>query len=64
MRADEIRSRFLDYFARQGHSVRPSSPLVPKDRRLIITGLGDRLAPPEQAELIWEHCDRCAFHWF
>ena len=29
-------------------------PLVPKDRRLIITGLGDRLAPPEQAELLWE----------
>ena len=39
-------------------------PLVPKHRRLIITGLGDRLAPPEQAELLWEHWDRCAFHWF
>lgn len=39
-------------------------PVVPKDRRLIIAGLGDRLAPPEQAELLWEHWDRCAFHWF
>ncbi len=40
-------------------------PLVPKDRRLIITGLGDRLAPPpQQAEMLWEHWDRCAFHWF
>ncbi|MDT5016797.1 MAG: hypothetical protein QOD39_2957, partial [Mycobacterium sp.] len=39
-------------------------PLVPKDRRLIIAGLGDRLAPPEQAEMLWEHWDRCAFHWF
>jgi pimeloyl-ACP methyl ester carboxylesterase len=39
-------------------------PLVPKDRRLIIAGLGDRLAPPEQAEELWEHWDRCAFHWF
>ncbi|MCV7281514.1 alpha/beta fold hydrolase [Mycolicibacterium flavescens] len=39
-------------------------PLVPKDRRLIITGLGDRLAPPHQAEMLWEHWDRCAFHWF
>jgi pimeloyl-ACP methyl ester carboxylesterase len=39
-------------------------PLIPKDRRLIITGLGDRLAPPEQAEMLWEHWDRCAFHWF
>ncbi|MFV9634882.1 alpha/beta hydrolase family protein [Mycobacterium neumannii] len=40
------------------------APLVPKDRRLIITGLGDRLAPPEQAEMLWKHWDRCAFHWF
>lgn len=39
-------------------------PLVPRERRLIITGLGDRLAPPEQAELLWRHWDRCAFHWF
>ncbi|BBX90106.1 peptidase [Mycolicibacterium boenickei] len=39
-------------------------PLVPKERRLIITGLGDRLAPPQQAEMLWEHWDRCAFHWF
>ncbi|MFW0148581.1 alpha/beta hydrolase family protein [Mycobacterium sp. smrl_JER01] len=39
-------------------------PLVPKDRRLIIAGLGDRLAPPEQAELLWRHWDRCTFHWF
>ncbi|KWX66483.1 peptidase [Mycobacterium sp. NAZ190054] len=39
-------------------------PLVPKDRRLIIAGLGDRLAPPEQAEILWRHWDRCAFHWF
>ena len=39
-------------------------PLVPKERRLIIAGLGDRLAPPEQAEMLWEHWDRCAFHWF
>jgi dienelactone hydrolase len=39
-------------------------PLVPKERRLIIAGLGDRLAPPEQAEALWEHWDRCKFHWF
>jgi pimeloyl-ACP methyl ester carboxylesterase len=39
-------------------------PLPARDRRLIIAGLGDRLAPPEQAELLWEHWDRCAFHWF
>jgi pimeloyl-ACP methyl ester carboxylesterase len=40
------------------------APLVPKDRRLIIAGLGDRLAPPQQAKELWEHWDRCAFHWF
>ncbi|MDT5093039.1 MAG: hypothetical protein QOH60_2402 [Mycobacterium sp.] len=39
-------------------------PLVPRDRRLIITGLGDRLAPPEQAEMLWHHWDHCALHWF
>ena len=46
------------------HSPLNYTPLVPKDRRLIITGLGDRLAPPEQAEKLWEHWDRCALHWF
>lgn len=46
------------------HSPLNYAPLVPKDRRLIITGLGDRLAPPDQAELLWKHWDRCALHWF
>jgi len=46
------------------HSPLNYAPKVPKDRRLIIAGLGDRLAPPEQAEALWEHWDRCAFHWF
>ncbi len=41
MRADEIRSRFLDYFARQGHAVRPSSSLVPgDDPTLLFTNAG------------------------
>jgi pimeloyl-ACP methyl ester carboxylesterase len=46
------------------HSPLNYQPLVAKDRRLIITGLGDRLAPPDQAEKLWEHWDRCALHWF
>jgi pimeloyl-ACP methyl ester carboxylesterase len=46
------------------HSPLNYPALVPKDRRLIIAGLGDRLAPPEHAEALWEHWDRCAFHWF
>ncbi len=41
MRADEIRSRFLDYFARQGHTVRPSFSLVPQDDpTLLFTNAG------------------------
>jgi pimeloyl-ACP methyl ester carboxylesterase len=46
------------------HSPLNYEPLVPRDRRLIITGLGDRLAPPEQAEMLWRHWDRCHLHWF
>ena len=46
------------------HSPLNYAPLVPKDRRLIIAGLGDRLAPPQQAEKLWRHWDHCAFHWF
>ena len=40
------------------------APKVPKERRMIVAGLGDRLAPPEQAEWLWEHWDRCRMHWF
>nr|WP_244168257.1 alpha/beta fold hydrolase [Mycobacterium paraffinicum] len=39
-------------------------PLPAKDRRMIITGLGDRMAPPDHAVALWEHWDRCALHWF
>ncbi|HEX7321519.1 MAG TPA: alpha/beta fold hydrolase [Mycobacterium sp.] len=46
------------------HSPLNYPPLVARNRRLIITGLGDRLAPPQQAEMLWEHWDRCALHWF
>ncbi|MDB4949207.1 MAG: alanyl-tRNA synthetase [Gemmatimonadetes bacterium] len=41
MRADEIRSRFLSYFARNGHEIRPSSSLVPADDpTLLFTNAG------------------------
>ena len=46
------------------HSPLNYRPLVPRERRLIITGLGDRLAPPEQAEMLWRHWDHCDLHWF
>ena len=41
MRADEIRRRFLTYFERQQHVVRPSSSLVPVgDDTLLFTNAG------------------------
>lgn len=46
------------------HSPLNYAPQIPTERRLIIAGLGDKLAPPQQAELLWRHWDRCAFHWF
>ena len=36
MLASEIRRRFLDYFARQGHVVRPSAALVPADDPTLL----------------------------
>jgi pimeloyl-ACP methyl ester carboxylesterase len=50
--------------AYQYHSPLNYVPLLAKERRLIIAGLGDRLAPPQQAQKLWEHWDRCGFHWF
>ena len=41
MNAAEIRRRFLEYFERQGHTIRPSSPLVPQDDpTLLFTNAG------------------------
>src|SRR3569832_427342 len=36
MLASEIRSRFLQYFARNGHVIRPSSSLVPGDDPTLL----------------------------
>lgn len=52
------------YAASAYHSPLNYAPLLPRERLLIITGLGDRLAPPEQAETLWNHWDHCALHWF
>lgn len=41
MTSAELRSRFLDFFARHGHAVVPSSPLVPEDDpTLLFTNAG------------------------
>jgi pimeloyl-ACP methyl ester carboxylesterase len=46
------------------HSPLNYPPRVDKDRLMIIGGLGDRLAPPEQSRLLWEHWDRPRIHWY
>lgn len=46
------------------HSPLNYPPIIPRQRRMIIGGLGDRLAPPEQARLLWEHWDHPKLRWF
>jgi pimeloyl-ACP methyl ester carboxylesterase len=46
------------------HSPLTYEPALSKDRLFIIGGLGDRLAPPEQSRMLWEHWDRCRIHWY
>jgi hypothetical protein len=40
------------------------APVVPRERLMIVAGLGDRLAPPEQSLLLWEHWGRPELQWF
>jgi len=40
MNVAELRRRFLGYFAKMGHKVVPSSPLVPHDPTLLFTAAG------------------------
>jgi len=46
------------------HSPLTYQPLLPRERLLIVAGLGDRLAPPEQSMLLWEHWGRPELQWF
>ncbi len=39
-------------------------PVLPRDRLMVIGGVGDRLAPPKHSRLLWEHWERCALYWF
>ncbi len=39
-------------------------PAIPMERLMIVGGVGDRLAPPRQTRLLWDHWERCRLHWF
>jgi pimeloyl-ACP methyl ester carboxylesterase len=56
--ADEM-SRALVF-----HSPLHYHPCIPRSRLMIIGGLGDRLAPPDQSRLLWEHWGRPRLHWY
>ena len=47
-----------------GHCPLSYAPVLPRERLMIIGGVGDRLAPPKHARLLWEHWDRPRIHWF
>lgn len=40
------------------------SPLVPKERRYIFAGVGDRLVPAEQVRDLWRRWDRPRIVWY
>ncbi|HEY5155163.1 MAG TPA: alpha/beta hydrolase, partial [Acidimicrobiales bacterium] len=39
-------------------------PRVARDRRFIYAGLGDRMAPPTQAHLLWKHWEEPEICWY
>lgn len=39
-------------------------PLLPKERLMIIGGVGDRLAPPKHCRLLWDHWGRPKIYWY
>jgi len=62
-----IEHHIMDGTAQEVHRV--VSPLampvvVPKENRAIFAGLGDRLAPPDQAHRLWSHWDEPEICWY
>ncbi len=46
------------------HSPLSYPAVVPRRRLMIVRGLGDKLAPPEQAAMLWRHWGRPRMHSF
>ncbi len=40
------------------------APVLPAEKLMIVSGVGDRLAPPKHSRLLWDHWNRCRIHWF
>ncbi|OGY97877.1 MAG: hypothetical protein A2855_02285 [Candidatus Liptonbacteria bacterium RIFCSPHIGHO2_01_FULL_57_28] len=51
MTSAEIRQKFLDFFAARGHTVVPSSSLIPDDPSVLLTSAGMQQFKPYYAEL-------------
>jgi pimeloyl-ACP methyl ester carboxylesterase len=39
-------------------------PLLSPEKLMIVSGVGDRLAPPKHSRVLWDHWNRCRIHWF
>ena len=67
-----VRARATEHGILDGHAEivhRVVSPLampprVAHQRRFIFAGLGDRMAPPEQARALWQHWEEPAIRWY
>jgi hypothetical protein len=67
VRLQAVEHGILDGNAELVHRV--VSPLafaqkVPEGRRFIFAGLGDRMAPPDQALALWRHWDEPEISWY
>jgi alanyl-tRNA synthetase len=51
MTSNEIRSKFLEFFKQKGHTIVPSSSLIPDDPSVLLTTAGMQQFKPYYAEL-------------
>ena len=51
MNSSELRQRFLKFFERNGHTIVPSSSLIPDDPSVLLTTAGMQQFKPYYAEL-------------
>jgi dienelactone hydrolase len=40
------------------------TPLVPKERRYMFSGTGDRMIPADHVRRLWQHWERPKLHWY